>query len=109
MEATVQGGGLHNFVIDQAPGVPHPYQNGRKNCGHPRPVRTTFNLRTAEVDPLPGTTCDETPCLAGDCVESSQVSSAGPRGQCPSRKVRRRLWGLVGMLAPSFIHPRAPR
>ena len=32
---------------------------------------------------VPETTCDETPCLAGDRVESSQVSFAGPTRAMP--------------------------
>ena len=58
-----------------------------ENCGQQRsPTGNPNGIRRgyAQVDPLPETTCDETPCLAGDCVESSQVSSAGPNaGNAP--------------------------
>jgi hypothetical protein len=54
-------------------------------CRQRSPTGTGNGLRRghAQVDPLPETTCDETPCLAGDCVESSQVSSAGPTRAMP--------------------------
>ena len=44
---------------------------------------TPAHLRYRQADPLRKPTCDETPCLPGHCVESSQVSSAGPTRATP--------------------------
>jgi hypothetical protein len=66
--------------------VPRSCQNGWKTVvtiGYLRTPRKLSDLEFVQVDALPETTCDETACLPGHCVESSQVSSAGPTRAMP--------------------------
>jgi hypothetical protein len=67
----------------------------------PKPSRRT---RTSS-----NPSCEETPCPFGHRVELSQVSVAGPTRATPLWQACRRSWGIVGVPAGSFIHPRASR